>query len=275
MSPNLFVAARTLVQPQKWIRKASPPCKIKHTEEWSYPIPGKYRHTTQGWFLVATKSAESDTYDALEPSAYRRVIYWHVKHRYEFQDVLEQRTRSGFIEGKKDQKSALRFYCMPDDGATWIQCWDKGEDPPESVPGPYRRYILDAETRKFRAMTKGDERYIRRQSSRSSSPSPNPSTTNLESLAGSLHPSRATTPVGSRRASMELLEPQMPQEKRNSLVVPDARPKSIHSRSRSASPSPLSTPVKEEDLKMLEAKIVKESSPSDARHGRSSSTSSG
>lgn len=266
MAPNLFVACQTAVQPQKWFRKPSPPCQIKHTEEWAYPVPGKYRHTSRGWFLVATKDRDLGSFVDLEPADWQRVIYWHPKHRFELQRALEQRSQSGFIEGKKDQKAPVRFYCMPDDGATWIQAWDKNAplSEPESVPGPYKRYILDAESRKFVIMTKGDERAIRRNfSSRPSTPLS--SEIDLSSPASSLHLSRAGTPVISRKNSTELEQSETPQGKRASLMVPDSRPMSRESRSRSTSPSPLSTPVTVEDLKDLEDKMLA-TSTSDVRH---------
>lgn len=166
-------------------------------------------------------------------------------------------SREGSIEGKDSSKKRL-FYNIPDDvGATWIQCWDKEAE--ESVPGPYPRYLLNVNGQ-FSLMTKAEARELYRPDLHSRTSSSASASDYGLSPASSLHPSAINTPAGSRKPSIEFEGPPMTRynsSKRESLAVPVSRRRSRDLSSRATTPSPLSTPAKEFDLKELEAKIGK------------------
>lgn len=254
MTPNLFVAAQRACQPHTWFKPKAQPVPLAKLEVWEEPVPGLYKHVpVAGWSLIAIQDPKTQTFQSLDTPL--KVAYCKVLHRWFFHDEMERRTRDGFFMSRPSQKTPLKFFCL-DDGRTWVQCFTKDGD---FIPGPYQRFVLDAETLKFRPMLRCDDpKWEERRTSDSSGHS--------TSVVSSLYsPSNANTPGNSRRASLDL------SQHRDSLHIPTDRPRSARrtsvdlpmpsanlglapssgsssrqsSRTRMRSRSPLPTPIEE------------------------------
>ncbi|KAF2681508.1 hypothetical protein K458DRAFT_406490 [Lentithecium fluviatile CBS 122367] len=171
MTPNLFVATQTLFKPKKWFRKDKHERPTRKTEHWESPVPGVYEYIPgRGWYLLATyKNAPSDTTDTdskeggpiksfgeedlIKMAPPTPVRYSKVLKRYLLSPDYEIRKKHGAIPNERGKMVQAGFFQL-DDGVAWVNCWDeKGE----FIPGPYKLWCIDAKTKAFRHMKKGDD----------------------------------------------------------------------------------------------------------------------
>lgn len=159
MSPNLFLAVKTVFQPQEWFKhkdacKHSDLSSIQHRND---PVPGIYKHMPgRGWFLVATKPSASGAVGTItNVSPPRPVLYSKVLKRFLFDSDFAARTRQARISGEPKWLGKSGFFRL-DDGISWVNCWDHDG---EFKKGPWQRYCWDADEEKFRPMLVGDHRH--------------------------------------------------------------------------------------------------------------------
>lgn len=155
MSPNLFVALKTLGHPETWFREKPASAPISLIQQRSTPIPGIYKHISSGWFLIARESTPGSKVFTNKLDTPLPVIYSQVLKRWLFEDEFVARQRKGRIEGEPKWHKGDGFFRL-DDGVSWVHCFDSEEG---FIPGPWRRYCFDRETDRFRPMLKGDGKY--------------------------------------------------------------------------------------------------------------------
>ncbi|KAI9718437.1 MAG: hypothetical protein M1812_004158 [Candelaria pacifica] len=150
MAPNLFVGIRTLFTPQTWFchkscNKRSP--SVGRLEHWDSPIPGTYEYIPgRGWYLIATDS----------PSSMKKrqpVSYCQITKTWVLQSDFEERSQFAVVDIASGKHKRMGFYRL-DDGIAYVMCWN-GEG--AFLPGPWERWCLDKETRKFRRMLIADD----------------------------------------------------------------------------------------------------------------------
>jgi hypothetical protein len=196
MTPNLFLATQKVFQPHKWFRgpKVERPTRI--TEYWTTPEPGQYEYIPgRGWFLVAkvkqasTDPAEQEKGDGesvitvvpkelQEFEKLPKPIPVHrsrVLGRYLLEDDYKSRKRTTEIKNERGKRVQAGFFQL-DNGVAWVHCWDENGI---FIPGDkagYKLWCIDAATKEFRHMRKGDDpKYIRESRNTSRNPSRNPS----------------------------------------------------------------------------------------------------
>ncbi|KAI9698669.1 MAG: hypothetical protein M1836_003779 [Candelina mexicana] len=150
MAPNLFVGVCTLFKPQTWFcHKAHPKrnASVGRLEHWDSPIPGTYEYIPgRGWYLVATDFPSS--INKRQP-----VNYCQITEKWVLQSDFEQRSHFAIVEVSPGKQKRMGFFRL-DDGIAYVMCWN-GQG--ALIPGPWERWCLDKETRKFRKMVIGDD----------------------------------------------------------------------------------------------------------------------
>lgn len=191
-------------------------------EHWDEPVPGVYEYIPgRGWYLIATdKNAFDENNANMRPgsrdemaakvikdskseSKHPRhaskasvtnpewdkstvlvkpplpVKYSKVLKRYLLATDYDNRKTQGRIQYPDGKYRSAGFFRLDDDIA-WVQCWD---DEGEFIPGPYKLWCIDRETKGFRHMLKGDDpAYVH---SRQTSPSRDGSDTGRRSRRSS------------------------------------------------------------------------------------------
>lgn len=150
MAPNLFVGVRKICTPQTWFCHKPPTQRqpsVGRIEHWDSPIPGTYEYIPgQGWYLIST-----DT-----PSSIKKrqpVSYCQITKNWVLKSDFEERSHFVVVEVSPGKRKRMGFFRL-DDGITYVMCMDgKGS----YIPGPWERWCLDKETKKFRRMLVGDD----------------------------------------------------------------------------------------------------------------------
>jgi hypothetical protein len=175
MTPNLFVATQTLFKPKKWFRKDKTERPTRKTEYWEEPVPGVYEYIPgRGWYLIATHkngttidTADADSNeggqvrlvedippeDLIKMTPPTPVRYSKVLKRYLLSPDYDMRKKHGSIKNSRGKMIQVGFFQL-DDGIAWVNCWDEEG---EFIPGPYKLWCIDAQTKDFRHMKKGDD----------------------------------------------------------------------------------------------------------------------
>ncbi|KAF2838095.1 hypothetical protein M501DRAFT_1011748 [Patellaria atrata CBS 101060] len=168
-TPNLFVAAQTLVSPRKWFKRQTTPKSLRRSEHWFTPVPGTYEYIPgRGWYLTHP----DETNDGQRLSNPIPVIYSRVLKRHLLKPDYDDRKLYGLIvEGEKPAdikcktKNKAEGFFRLDDDVAWVRCWDCNG---EFIPGPYELWCFDKRINRFRKMLKGDDpQFQSRRSSRS------------------------------------------------------------------------------------------------------------
>lgn len=90
------------------------------------------------------------------------VKYSKVLKRYLLATDYDIRKKHGRIQGTDGKYRTVGFFRL-DDGIAWVQCWDEEG---EFIPGPYKLWCIDRESKEYRHMLKGDDpAYVSRQNS--------------------------------------------------------------------------------------------------------------
>ncbi|KAF2762678.1 hypothetical protein EJ05DRAFT_481586 [Pseudovirgaria hyperparasitica] len=189
--------------PHKWFSspdsQRSAPKPERTVEHWDSPVPGTYEYVPgRGWSLIAIDQPAATL---IKPIS---VKYSRVLKRHLLIDDYNDRKRVAPIKDSKGRTKEVGFFRL-DDGTAWVNFTDSNGD---FIPGPYKLWIPDARTGKFRDMLKGDSPEWRgRQASRA--PSLAPSHCSACS-PGPEHKGRnapmspyATTPAASRPNSID------------------------------------------------------------------------
>lgn len=150
MAPNLLVGMRTLCTPQTWFCQKSQIRRnpsVGCTEHWDLPVPGTYKYIPgRGWYLTAT--------DTPSPTNKRQpVSYCQITKKWVLQSDFESRSMFAVVEVQPHKLKRRGFFRL-DDGFSYVLCWD-GEG--TFIPGPWERWCLDKETKKFRRMLIEDD----------------------------------------------------------------------------------------------------------------------
>ena len=188
-TPNLYVAASTMVSPRRWFSKQRQSCSgssvvvpgqpLAVTEHWKSPVPGVYRHVPgSGWYLIQLDS------DPAEPKQPDRVLFCAPLDRGILESDYKVRcikarlpkgcrpalSRPSSPSSKRSSRvspvtsrnsSAVRESEQPevsfvrhDDGFTWLNDKDAEGKP---TRGPWQRFCFDHKKGEMRVMLKGDD----------------------------------------------------------------------------------------------------------------------
>jgi hypothetical protein len=180
MAPNLFVATQTLFQPHKWFRNDKTEKPKRKTERWEEPVPGLYEYIPRrGWYLIEKDDAQGTTEigskggpvltitettpkETIKMNPPVAVRYSKVLKRYLLEPDYKPRKEHGEIENSRGKTIQVGFFRL-DDEVSWVNCWDEDG---EFIPGPYRLWVFDKKTKRFRHMLRGDDpQYQRSQES--------------------------------------------------------------------------------------------------------------
>ncbi|KAH7384099.1 hypothetical protein DE146DRAFT_215067 [Phaeosphaeria sp. MPI-PUGE-AT-0046c] len=186
MTPNLFLATQKVFQPHKWFRAPKTERPTRVTEFWTLPEPGRYEYIPgRGWYMIAKlKEASSQINEPqnqegelVQPQQFEKLdkpIPVHrsrVLGRYLLDDEYKRRKMTTQIKNEQGKRVQAGFFQL-DNGIAWVHCWDENGT---FIPGDksgYKLWCIDAATKEFRHMRKGDDPdYVRsRRSSRERAP---------------------------------------------------------------------------------------------------------
>jgi hypothetical protein len=142
---------------------------------WSDPVPGQYEYIPgRGWYLIATlketttefielKSSEGGAITSTESSdspefvKVPKPVQVHrsqVLGRYLLEEEYKSRKQYGNIRNERGKQVSVGFFQL-DDKICWVQCWD--ENGQFIAKSEYKRWCIDAETKQFRHLRKGDD----------------------------------------------------------------------------------------------------------------------
>ncbi|KAF2743184.1 hypothetical protein M011DRAFT_226190 [Sporormia fimetaria CBS 119925] len=167
MTPNLYLATRTLFKPRDWFRStspSSPPEKpARKTEHWDDPVPGTYEYIPgRGWYLIA-RDAELPEKPPNTATGQTTTNKKHAPIPVKYSKVLKRPLLAPDYEARKrgegkfitaSGRAATAGFFRLDDGIAWVQCWD---DAGQFIPGPYKLWCIDQTTGLFRHMLRGDD----------------------------------------------------------------------------------------------------------------------
>lgn len=171
MTPNLFLATQKVFQPHKWFRAPKIERPTRVTEYWTSPEPGQYEYIPgRGWYLIArpkettSTSNEQDSTEAVpvQPQKFEKLdkpIPVHrsrVLGRYLLEDDYKRRKQTTTIKNDQGKRVQAGFFQL-DNGIAWVHCWDENGI---FIPGDksgYKLWCIDAATKEFRHMRKGDD----------------------------------------------------------------------------------------------------------------------
>ncbi|OAK93938.1 hypothetical protein IQ06DRAFT_235428 [Phaeosphaeriaceae sp. SRC1lsM3a] len=186
MTPNLFLATQKVFQPHKWFRAPKTERSTRVTEYWTSPEPGQYEYIPgRGWYLIArlrepacdTNEQHNPNGRPVQPQEFEKLdkpIPVHrsrVLGRYLLEDDYKCRKRTTHIRNDQGKRVQAGFFQL-DNGVAWVHCWDENGI---FIPGDksgYKLWCIDAATKEFRHMRKGDDpNYVRsRRNSRERAP---------------------------------------------------------------------------------------------------------
>lgn len=175
MTPNLFLATQKVLSPHKWFRTPKTERPTRKIVYWSAPVPGQYEYIPgRGWYLIATlketttetihlKSSDGGAVASTESSdpeefvKLSKPIQAHrsqVLGRYLLEEEYKSRKQYGNIRNERGKQVSVGFFQL-DDKVCWVQCWD--ENGQFIAKSEYKRWCIDAETKQFRHLRKGDD----------------------------------------------------------------------------------------------------------------------
>ncbi|KAF1921577.1 hypothetical protein BDU57DRAFT_54147 [Ampelomyces quisqualis] len=193
MTPNLFLATQKVFQPHKWFRAPKTERPTRVTEYWASPEPGQYEYIPgRGWYFVAKLKevpvpAPFTELRSLEggpvlPAAAPRAREFEklekpvpvhrsrVLGRYLLEDDYKSRKKTAQIQDERGKRVQAGFFQL-DDGVAWVHCWDEDGIFIPGDKGGYKLWCIDAATKDFRHMRKGDDPNFVRSRNASRNPS--------------------------------------------------------------------------------------------------------
>lgn len=176
MTPNLFLATQKVFQPHKWFRAPKTERSTRVTEYWTSPERGQYEYIPgRGWYLIARpkeitstpNSSDTSEGEPAQPQEFQKLgrpIPVHrsrVLGRYLLEDDYKRRKTTTTIKNDQGKRVQAGFFQL-DNGVAWVHCWDEhGTFIPGDKSG-YKLWCIDAATKEFRHMRKGDDpEYVR------------------------------------------------------------------------------------------------------------------
>jgi hypothetical protein len=189
MTPNLFLATQKVFQPHKWFRTPKTDRPTRVTEYWTAPEPGQYEYIPgRGWYFVAKEvPAPSTELKSLEggpvlPTAAPQAREFEklpkpipvhrsrVLGRYLLEDDYKSRKITAQIKDERGKRVQAGFFQL-DNGVAWVHCWDSDGIFIPGDKGGYKLWCIDAATKEFRHMRKGDDPAFVRSRNASRNPS--------------------------------------------------------------------------------------------------------
>jgi hypothetical protein len=177
MTPNLFLATQKVFQPHKWFRGPKTSDRATRvTEFWLEPEPGHYEYIPgRGWFKISdakmasvkvTEGAVSEaTVQPTNSPQLQEVVKLakpipvhrsRVLGRYLLEDDYKKRKVTTTIKNERGKPVTAGFFQL-DNGVAWVQCWDEDGIFIPGGPTGYKLWCIDASTKQFRHMRKGDD----------------------------------------------------------------------------------------------------------------------